>query len=84
VKNPREYLAGINRVFRAVAVRSFPETGCARLQGEAWVDWLRSLLPEQDGTGELGVLASGPYEPTPEFEAASLRELAVAWVKLYG
>lgn len=79
---PRDFLAALNRLFRAVAVRAFPDSGCARLHGEAWVTFVRSRLP--DGAAGLSALARGPYEPVPEFEPAVLREQARAWVRRYG
>lgn len=81
---PREYLAGINRLFRAVAIRAFPDTPCARLEGQRWVAFIRSLSPLQAGAESLEALARGPYEPSPNFDATALREQARAWVKRYG
>jgi hypothetical protein len=83
-EKPGEYLARINRLFRAVALRAFPDTSCARLQGEEWVTFIRSLLPEKANPGGLSALARGPYEAAPVFDAASLRELARVWVSRYG
>ncbi len=83
-ERPHDYLAGLNRLFRAVALQAFPGTGCARLQGAEWVAFIRSLLPEGPGADSLAALASGPYEPAPEFDAPALREQARAWVKRYG
>jgi hypothetical protein len=82
--HPHEFLAGLNRLFRAVAVKAFPGTACARLQGEPWVDWISALLPEQVDSSSLSALVSGPYEPAPRFDAVRLNELARTWVKLYG
>ncbi len=84
VQQPHEYLAGLNRLFRAVAVKAFPGTACARLQGEQWVAFIAALMPGQDAGENLGALASGPYEPLPSFEAASLNASASTWVNLYG
>jgi hypothetical protein len=81
---PREYLAGLNRLFRAVALRAFPDTACARLEGEQWVTFLRARSPRAEGLESLAALARGPYEPAPEFNAPALREQARAWVKRYG
>lgn len=81
---PREFLAGLNRLFRAVAVRAFPGSDCARLHGEDWVAFVRSQLPVGADAAALTALATGPYEPLPEFEAAPLREQARAWVQRYG
>ena len=83
-KRPQEYLAGLNRLFRAVALRAFPETACARLQGEEWVAFIRGSLPDHAGADALGALAAGPYEPAPRFDRALLDDCARAWVKRHG
>ena len=79
-----DYLAALNRLFRAVALQAFPGTGCARLQGQEWVAFIRSLLPEGTGADSLAALARGPYEPAPGFDAPALREKARACVRRYG
>jgi hypothetical protein len=81
---PNEYLADINRLFRAVALKAFPDSACGRLQGEEWVAFIRGLLPGDSPAPCLAALARGPYEPLPEFDAPALREQARTWVKLYG
>jgi len=86
--DPHEYLARLNRLFRVVALRAFPGTACARLQGQEWVHFVQALMPEgmpegMPGAG-LGALATGPYEPAPVFDAILLQKLARAWVKKYG
>jgi hypothetical protein len=83
-EDSHQYLAGLNRLFRAVALKAFPGTGCAALQGEKWVQFIRSLLPESSDDSSLAALASGPYEPAPEFDPQSLEEHARKWVRLYG
>jgi hypothetical protein len=81
---PHEYLAGLNRLFRAVALKAFPDAHCGRLQGEEWVAFIRAMLPEGNVTSCLAALAEGPYEPVPDFDAPALREQARIWVTLYG
>jgi hypothetical protein len=81
---PQAYLAALNRLFRAVALRAFPGTACARLEGEDWVAFIAGLMPEAEDPAPLGALARGPYEPRPEFDAAALQALAAAWVKRHG
>jgi hypothetical protein len=83
-EQPHDYLAGLNRLFRAVALKAFPDTACARLQGQEWVAFIRSLLPEGPGADSLAALACGPYEPAPAFDAPALRDQARAWVSRYG
>lgn len=83
-QQPHEYLASLNRLFRAVAVKAFPGTACARLQGEQWVDFIASLMPDNADSADLSALVSGPYEPAPHFDASALNDSAKTWVKLYG
>jgi len=83
-RNTDHFQAGLNRLFRAVAVRAFPNTACARLQGEEWVAFIAALMPENGASECLHALASGPYESAPRFEAAALNESARVWVNLYG
>ena len=83
-QDPHEYLAAVNRLFRAVALRAFPGTACAKLEGESWVTFLTGLMPENEATDDLAVLARGPYAPAPEFDPHALQRLAAAWVERYG
>jgi hypothetical protein len=82
--NPHEFLAALNRLFRAVAVRAFPGTAAARIQGEEWVSFISSQMPEASGGECLSALASGPYEPAPRFDAPRLIEHARTWVHSHG
>jgi hypothetical protein len=84
VSQPHEYLAAVNRLFRAVSLRAFPGSPCARLQGAEWADFLASRMPDDPASGVLAALAQGPYEPAPEFDAAGLEAQARAWVNRYG
>ncbi len=84
LENAHEYLSGLNRLFRTVAMRAFPATACARLQGDEWVRFIISLLPEKAQTASLDALSKGPYEPAPEFDSRALEENARTWVRLYG
>ncbi len=81
---PHEYLARLNRVFRVVALRAFPGTACVRLQGIEWVRFIQSRIPRGVVSEGLAALASGPYEPRPEFDAGGLQKLARSWVGKYG
>jgi hypothetical protein len=83
-RDAHQYLARLNRLFRAVALKAFPGTACARLQGEDWVIFISSLLPENTDDSSLSALARGPYEPVPHFDIRALDEHARTWVRLYG
>jgi hypothetical protein len=79
-----QYLAGLNRLFRAVALKAFPGTGCGALAGEEWVKFITAMLPEDADDSSLKALARGPYEPAPSFDNRSLDKHARTWVRLYG
>ncbi|NIP16764.1 MAG: DUF4381 family protein [Xanthomonadales bacterium] len=83
---PQEYLSTINRIFKLVAMRAFPASGCAQMQGAAWSAFLHEHLPlgDGDGDGQLGVLAEGPYQPAPDFDPAAMARLARLWVMQHG
>lgn len=80
---PADYLAALNRLFRAVALRAFPATDCRRLQGDAWVAFIHERLPGAD-VETLDALKAGPYQPDPEFDAARLQAQARQWVANHG
>ena len=83
-RDAHRYLAGLNRLFRAVALKAFPGTACAGLQGQEWVVFISSLMPETTDKSSLSALARGPYEPAPDFDVESLAAHARTWVRLYG
>jgi hypothetical protein len=83
-REAHQYLAGLNSLFRVVALKAFPGTGCARLQGEEWVRFIQSRMPHSAGTASLSCLARGPYEPLPEFDAQALSQQARIWVRRHG
>lgn len=81
---PQQFLAALNRLFRAVALRAFPDNGCARLQGSEWVAFVSAQMPDEPSTSSLDALAKGPYEAAPAFDAVALDRLARIWVARYG
>ena len=83
-RQPHEYLARLNRLFRVVARRAVPGTACARLQGDDCVRFITALLPDGAPAQSLAALAEGPYAPEPKFDATGLQTLARLWVQKYG
>jgi len=83
-KDPQAYLSTLNRVFKVVALRAFPEQQCAGMAGEEWTDFLQRNLNAKQFEEALSVLASGPYNPTPQFDSGIVSELARAWIKQHG
>jgi len=82
--DPHRFLAEMNKLFRVVALRAFPGTSAVRLQGADWVSYIESMLPDSASTTQLQALATGPYEPSPEFDQQGLVQLARLWVRRYG
>lgn len=79
---PQDYLSTINKVFKAVAIRAFPDEHCAGLEGSAWTDFLAGKLGAAHP--ELQVLADGPYQPAPEFDPEAVTLAARHWIRKYG
>jgi hypothetical protein len=84
VSQPAAYLAALNQVFRVIALRAFPRSECARLQGEDWVAFIRNRMPAGGNGESLAALAAGPYQPSPRFNASDLQDQARRWVAQYG
>ena len=78
------YLSTLNRIFKLVALRAFPDQHCAVLNGQEWVDFLIEKTNKLQSAESLGVLATGPYDPAPKFDPAQLSELSRYWIKQHG
>ena len=83
-RDPQAYLSTLNRIFKLVALRAFPEDRCAALAGQDWVDFLSSELKDSHPDLSLAVLASGPYDPAPQFDPGAMSELTRDWIRQYG
>lgn len=82
--DPQTYLATLNRIFKLVALRAFPERRCASLSGQAWTDFLLEKMHKAPSAESLLVLATGPYDPSPVFDAEKLSGLTRYWIRQYG
>lgn len=83
-REPQAYLSTINRIFKLVALRAFPEQQCAVMAGSEWSAFLMDKMQKAPSVESLNALASGPYDPAPKFDAEKISELSRAWIKLYG
>jgi len=63
---PRQFVSGLNRICKAVALRRFPDDNCAPLQGEQWRHFLELHAPPGTDTNILALLESGPYRRNPQ------------------
>jgi len=82
--NPQAYLATLNRIFKLVALRAFPDRQCAAMAGQEWVDFLIENMEKSPTAESLNVLAAGPYDPSPSFDPDSLSELTRDWIRRHG
>lgn len=82
--DPQAYLSTLNRIFKLVALRAFPGQQCAGLAGRDWSDFVIEKMQKSPAAESLGVLASGPYDPSPEFDPELLSELTRVWIRRYG
>ena len=83
-REPQAYLSTVNRIFKLVALRAFPAQQCAVMAGSEWAAFLMDKLKNSPSVESLHVLASGPYDPAPQFDAGTISELSRAWIKQYG
>lgn len=83
-REPQAYLSTLNRIFKLVALRAFPEQQCAVLAGSDWTAFLVDKMKDSPSVESLHVLASGPYDPSPQFDAGTIAELSRTWIKQYG
>lgn len=83
-REPQAYLSTINRIFKLVALRAFPGQQCAALNGQDWVDFLTEKMSKFPTAQSLDVLASGPYDPAPDFNPEQLSELTRYWIRQHG
>jgi len=83
-RNPQDYLSTLNRIFKLVALRAFPDEQCAALAGQDWADFLIGKMKASQTSESLNVLASGPYDPAPQFDAQVMSELTRHWIKQHG
>ncbi len=82
--DPQVYLSTLNRIFKLVALRAFPGQHCAALAGLEWVEFLADKMKHSQAAVSLNVLASGPYDPAPQFDPDTLSELTRLWIRQHG
>ena len=60
----RAILATLSEALRRIAIRKFSRADCAGLQGEAWLQWLKSHDPQNfDWPLHGRILNQAPYAP---------------------
>lgn len=83
-RDPQAYLSTLNRIFKLVALRAFPERQCAVMNGQDWVDFLVEKMTGSASPESLQVLATGPYDPAPKFDPELLSLLTRQWIRQHG
>ena len=83
-RDPQAWLSTLNRIFKLVALRAFPGQHCAALAGQDWADFLTGKMENALSVESLTVLASGPYDPAPQFDPATMSALARLWIRQHG
>lgn len=81
VREPQSYLSSVNRLLKVAAMRAFPAEAPGALQGREWVDFLTA---KHDHGGALEALATGQYQPEPEFDPRSLEAAVGQWLRRHG
>jgi len=83
-RDPQAYLSTLNRIFKLVALRAFPAEHCAVLAGQDWSDFLIGKMEKAQSSESLNVLASGPYDPSPQFDPDLISDLTRFWIRQHG
>jgi hypothetical protein len=83
-RDPQAYLSTLNRIFKLVALRAFPGQQCAVLAGQDWADFLKEKMKNSTSADSISVLASGPYDPAPQFDPDMMSELTRLWIRQHG
>lgn len=81
---PQAYLSMLNRIFKLIALRAFPHQHCAGMKGQEWADFLIEKIKNPRSAESLNVLASGPYDPAPQFDPEIMCELTRTWIRQHG
>ena len=81
---PQAFLAGLNRICKAVAMQAFPDRVCAPRQGEDWRQFLQQNSAAKWPEAALTAFESGPYQPSPEFDRDQLLGFVRAWISRHG
>ncbi|HEY7886305.1 MAG TPA: DUF4381 domain-containing protein [Cellvibrionaceae bacterium] len=77
-----EQLQKLNQLLKRTAINAYGEQPAA-LSGKAWLTFLDETLPDADAPfckGPGQVLATGPYQPEPQYAAEPLLKLATHWI----
>jgi hypothetical protein len=85
---PQKFVAGLNRMCKAVALRRFPDQRCAPMQGEQWRAFLEQKAPPGADPAVLALLEDGPYRPhaqhDPDFDARALTRFVQGFISSHG
>lgn len=84
VREPQAYLSTLNRIFKLVALRAFPDRQCAVMAGQDWADFLTENMKNTASAEALNVLATGPYDPAPRFDPDVMSRLTRTWILEHG
>jgi hypothetical protein len=83
-REPQAYLSTLNRIFKLVALRAFPDRHCAAMAGGDWTEFVVEKMRDSESADALDILATGPYDPRPQFDPAVMSELTRDWIRRYG
>jgi hypothetical protein len=81
---PQAFLAGLNRICKAVAMQAFPDQVCAPRKGEDWRLFLQEHSAEKWPGTILAAFENGPYQPSPDFDQEKLLGFVRAWISSHG
>ena len=75
----KRYVAEVNALLKAVAMRALPEPTVASASGQEWLALLDAHAPKDWTAPKL--LATGPYSPAPDTGAETLYDMSARWIR---
>lgn len=78
--NTRHYLTKLNALLKSTALRAYPQTQVAAINGDAWLVFLNNGL--RSGTSFDAAFTNAIYRPeTPGLNVKALQATAAQWIK---
>jgi len=78
-QNRQQLAANLSALLRRTALYLYPTEKVARLQGQAWLNFLNHVHPSFDAELTDAIL-SAPYAPRPEFDAKKFLDACDHWI----
>lgn len=81
-------LQNISVLLRRTALTAYPQTFNASIKGQAWLEWLDSVIPQKKADNNLRfssdvghAFTSASYQKNPTVDTQAIHQLCVHWIE---